>query len=152
MKKKSVKINALMNTILSMSAFIFPLITFPYIADTLGVRMNGKINSISTIVTYFSMFAQLGIPTYGVRICAQNRNNKEELTRITQEILFINLVTAVLAYVILAGTTIFVPELRNDKLLIVIMSSIIVLNAIGVEWLYKALEEYQKIICGMVQF
>ena len=36
MKKKSVKINALMNTILSMSAFIFPLITFPYIADTLG--------------------------------------------------------------------------------------------------------------------
>jgi len=145
MKKKSVKINALMNTILSMSAFIFPLITFPYIADTLGVRMNGKINSISTIVTYFSMFAQLGIPTYGVRICAQNRKNKEELTRITQEILFINLVTAVLAYVILAGTTIFVPELRNDKLLIVIMSSIIVLNAIGVEWLYKALEEYTYI-------
>ncbi|WP_242838535.1 flippase [Lachnobacterium bovis] len=145
MKKKSVKVNALMNTILSMSAFIFPLITFPYIADTLGVKMNGKINSISTIVTYFSMFAQLGIPTYGVRICAQNRKNKEELSRITQEILFINLITAVFAYVVLGGITIFIPELYSDKWLILVMSSIILLNAIGVEWLYKALEEYTYI-------
>ena len=45
------------------------------------------------------MFAQLGIPTYGIKVCAQVRDDHEKLTRTTQELLIINLVMTVVSYI-----------------------------------------------------
>ena len=42
-KSHGVKTNFIMNAILQMSAFIFPLITFPYVSRILGAAGNGKI-------------------------------------------------------------------------------------------------------------
>lgn len=65
MKKKSIKLNFVMNIILTMSSFIFPLITFPYVSRVLLPVGTGKVSMATSVITYFSMFAQLGIPTYG---------------------------------------------------------------------------------------
>ena len=80
-KQQSVKINMIMNAILTMSSFLFPLITFPYISRVILPVGSGKITFATSVVTYFSMFAQLGIPTYGVKACARVRDNKEELSK-----------------------------------------------------------------------
>ena len=40
------------------------------------------------------MAAALGIPTYGIRVCAQCRDNGEELCKTVQELMIISLVTA----------------------------------------------------------
>lgn len=90
-KHKSVKVNMIMNAILTMSSFIFPLITFPYVSRILLAEGTGKVNFATSIIAYFAMFAQLGIPTYGVKACARVRDNKEELSRTAHEILSINL-------------------------------------------------------------
>lgn len=60
-----------MNMLLTTSAFIFPLVTFPYITRVLLPEGNGKIAFANSVINYFSMFAMLGIPTYGIRACAQ---------------------------------------------------------------------------------
>ena len=85
-KKASLKINFIMNSILTMSQFIFPLITFPYISRILLPVGTGKVSFATSIVSYFALFAQLGIPTYGIRACAKVRDDKKELTRTVQEI------------------------------------------------------------------
>lgn len=79
-----------MNAILTMSSFIFPIITFPYVSRILQPIGTGKVSFAVSVVNYFSMFAQLGIPTYGIRICAQVRDNRRELTRTAHELLMIN--------------------------------------------------------------
>ena len=61
-KVKSVKFNMIMNAILTMSNIIFPLITFPYATRILLPAGMGKISFVTSVVAYFSMFAQLGIP------------------------------------------------------------------------------------------
>ena len=76
-KEKSLKKNFIMNIILTCSAYIFPLITFPYISRILGAVGNGKINFANSIVSYFIMIAMLGIPVYGIRACAKVKNDKE---------------------------------------------------------------------------
>lgn len=53
-----------MNAILTMSQFIFPLITFPYVSRILLPEGTGKVSFATSVITYFAMFAQLGIPTY----------------------------------------------------------------------------------------
>lgn len=96
----------------------------------------------TSVVSYFALFAQLGIPTYGIRACAKVRDDRMELTRVVHELFVINLVMSIFAYVLLALAIFCVPRLRMEKTLILIISVTVIFNAIGMEWLYKALEQY----------
>lgn len=53
MKEKSLKLNFLMNMILTMSSFIFPLITFPYISRILLPIGTGRVSFATSIISYF---------------------------------------------------------------------------------------------------
>ena len=142
----------IMNGILTMSSIIFPLITFPYVSRILLPTGNGKINMALSVVAYFAMFAQLGIPTYGVRACAKVRDDKEELSRVVHELLMIGLMVTVAVYVAFAGAVICVPKFRAEKELYMIVGATILLNTIGAEWLYRALEKYTYITIRSVIF
>lgn len=151
-KLKSIKLNFIMNSILTMSSFIFPLITFPYISRILLPAGTGKLSFVTSIVSYFAMFANLGIPTYGIRACAKVRDKKEELTRTVHELLFINIITSIASYLFLFATVMLVPTLREEKVLFAVVSSTIILGTLGMEWLYKALEQYTYITVRSIVF
>ena len=141
-----------MNALLTMSSFIFPLITFPYVSRILLPEGTGKVSLATSVISYFLMFAQLGIPTYGVRACAKVRDNRLELTRTAQELLIINLGMSTVSYAVLLLGTIFVPRLQEERTLYLIISLTIPFNAIGIEWLYKALEQYTYITVRSIIF
>ncbi len=151
-KIRSVKYNFIMNAILNASSFIFPFITFPYISRVLLPYGVGKVNFATSVVSYFSMFAMLGIPTYGVRICAQVRDDKRELSRTIHEILFLNILVMLLVYVVYFGAIWTVPRLRADQELFYIMNFMILFNVIGMDWLYKGLELYSYITVRSIAF
>lgn len=143
--KQSIKKNFIMNALLTMSSFIFPLITFPYVSRILMPEGTGKVSFVTSVITYFSMFAQLGIPTYGIRACAKVRDDKKELSKVVHELLFINLIMSILTYVVFGICLFTIQRFRTEKTLFVIISTTIIFNAIGVEWLYKGLEQYTYI-------
>lgn len=145
MAAKSLRKNFLMNTFLSMSSFLFPLITFPYISRILMASGLGKINFATSIVNYLLTFAMLGMPLYGVKVCASYLKDRRKLIQTVSELLLINIFVGVVALIILALLTIFIGKFRENWELIAIFSCIIPLNIIGMEWLYKALEEYSYI-------
>lgn len=151
-KEKSLKKNFCMNAILTMSQFIFPLITFPYVSRILLAEGTGKVSLATSIISYFAMFAQLGIPTYGIRACAQVRNDKKKLSKTAQEIFIINIIMSILAYIVFFIALCNVPRLKDEKTLLIIVSATIFFNAIGMEWLYKALEQYTYITIRSVIF
>lgn len=151
-KVRSVKYNFFMNIILKLSSFIFPLITFPYVSRVLLAEANGKLSFASAVVSYFSLFASLGIPTYGVRKCAEVRDKREILSKTVKELLIINSLCAIVTYGALFITVLCVPKMRNDMLLYWISSLSIVFNVIGVEWFYQAIEQYQYITVRNIFF
>lgn len=151
-KEKSLKKNFCMNAILTMSQFIFPLITFPYVSRILLAEGTGKVSFATSIISYFAMFAQLGIPTYGIRACAQVRNDKKKLSKTAQEIFIINIIMSILAYIVFFIALCNVPRPKDEKTLLIIVSATIFFNAIGMEWLYKALEQYTYITIRSVIF
>ena len=152
MKQKSLKLNVIMNSILTMSSFIFPLITFPYVSRVLSSVGTGKVAFATSFISYFSMIAQLGIPTYGIRVCAQVRDDKIKLSKTVHELLFVNMITTILSYIGLVFALIFIPRLQADKPLYIVISITILLNSIGMEWLYKALEQYTYITIRSILF
>lgn len=145
MKTSSLKLNFIMNVILTISLIMFPLITFPYVARILLPIGIGKVSLATSIINYFSLFAQLGIPTYGIRACAKVRDNKEKLSKTVHELLFINIITCIIVYIFLIITLIFSSKLMKERTLYIIMSLAIILTTIGMEWLYKGLEQYKYI-------
>lgn len=50
------------------------------------------------------------------------------------------------------GSLYFVPQFRQEKTLYLIMGSLILFNTIGVEWLYKGLEQYSYITVRSIVF
>lgn len=148
----SIKRNFVMNIILNMSSFVFPLISFPYVSHVLLPAGTGKVSFAVSLISYFNMFAQLGIPTYGISVCAKVRDNREELTRTAHELLMLNLLMSVFAYIALILGLIFVPRLREERTLYIIVSFSIILSAIGMEWLYKAMEQYSYITIRSIAF
>ena len=151
-KQISIKKNFVMNTLLTMSGIIFPLITFPYVSRILLPAGTGKVNFATSLINYFAMFAQLGIPTYGIRATAQVRDNRLELTRVVHELTVINLVMTAFSYLALAVALVTVPRLQSDRILYLVVSSTMIFNAIGMEWMYKGLEQYTYITVRSVIF
>ena len=148
-KIRSVKYNFMMNMILKISQYIFPLISLPYITRALGAIGLGKATSV---ITYFSMFAQLGIPSYGIRECAKIRDDKVALTKLVQELIIINTISVVISYSGLFILMIFVKKLQEEPVLLLIQSITILLNMIGIDWLYQAIEQYQYITIRNISF
>ena len=151
-KMHSVTYNFIMNAILTVSSILFPLITFPYISRVLLVEGSGKVAFAISAVTYFTMFATLGLPTYGIRACAQVRDDRGKLSRTVQEILLLNLLISILVYVVYFIVVWNVPRMHEDSTLYWIMSTTIIFNVIGVEWLYKGLEQYSYITIRSIIF
>lgn len=143
--QKSIKINMLLNSFLRVSSMIFPLVTFPYVSRILGAEGMGKITFSNSIVTYFLMLVELGIPTYGIRVCSKVKQDKKKLSKVVYELLLIESILALFTSIILGISVCIIPKLYENKATIAIFSLTFFLNAIGVEWLYRALEEYSYI-------
>ena len=148
----SVKKNFIMNAILTVSTFIFPLITFPYVSRVLLPTGTGRVSFARSIIVYFVMIASLGIPTYGIRACAKVRDDKEKLSKTAQELLIINIIMSLIAYALLALAIIFIPKLHEEKALLCILSATIIYTTLGMEWLFKALEQYTYITFRSIFF
>ena len=151
-KRKSIKVNFIMNAFLTCSNFIFPLITFPYVSRVLLADGNGKINFATAIINYFVLFASLGMPLYGVRTCAIVRDDRKKLSRTVKELFTISMVATALSLVVLLVMIGIVPKFQEYRGLLLVLSSNIWLQALGMDWLYQALEEYSYITVRSVAF
>lgn len=152
MKTHSVKYNFIMNSILTLAGIVFPLITFPYISRVLLVEGSAKVTFAVSAIEYFTMFATLGIPTYGVRACAVVRDDREKLSKTVQELLIISGVMTVVVYAAFFLSLRLVPQFAEEREILMICSAAIGLCTIGVQWFYSALEQYSYITACAIAF
>lgn len=141
-----------MNALLTISQVIFPMITFPYYSRVLGAEGTGSISFALAVVSYFTMIASLGIPTYGIRACAKVRDDREKLSQTVQELLIINGITTFIMYIAYFLALFIVPRFYEQKEILLVVSISILLNTMGVQWLYSALEKYSYITACTVFF
>lgn len=131
-----------MNMILTSSAFIFPLITVPYVSRVLEPSGTGIVAWAQTFVSYFSLIALLGMNVYGVRECARVRDDRAKLSQLVQELSTILLISTSVVYVVFLVSIFLIPRTREDISLMLIFSVSIWLASCGMEWFYQAIEQY----------
>lgn len=141
----SIKKNTILNIMKSLMTVVFPLITFPYISRVLGAENVGKINFGNSIVSYISLIATLGVTTYAVRECSKVRTEKDKLNKIASQIYSINIVSTIIAYVVLFLVLTFCKSLENYRQLIIIQSSVVLFTTLGTDWINTAMEDFKYI-------
>lgn len=152
MAEKSIKKNAFLNMTKTVMGLFFPLITFPYASRILLPEGIGKVNFANSIVGYFTLVASLGVHGYAVREAAKIRNDKDALSKFSKEIFTINMIATFLAYFFFIITLLLSPKLQNYKNLLLLASSTIVFNLLGLDWLYAAEEDYAYITIRSILF
>ncbi|MGX7079560.1 flippase [Gemella parahaemolysans] len=145
MRVNSIKYNALMNIVLTLSNIVFPLITFPYISRVLSPEGVGITNFFFAIGNYSVLIATLGMGTYGIRQISKSRNDKEELSKTMQELIIINLVMSLFVLSILIILTFFIEKFNNELGLVIITCLTVLSSVFSLGWLYSGLEQYDYI-------
>lgn len=152
MKKKSLGVNAFLNGLRSVLNLIFPLITFPYVSRILSVNGMGIYNFSNTYVNYFVLIAGLGVATYAVREGAKYRDDEGKISTFSSQIFTINIISTIVAYVLLVISLIIFGNLYNYVSCILIFSLQILFTTLGTEWIYTIYEDYAYITIRSIIF
>ena len=152
MQTPSLKQNIALNLFRTLLSLLFPVITFPYASRVLLPEGIGRVAFARSFVDYFIIIATLGISTYGIRETAKVRDNREQLSKISREIITINMVSTVVSYLLLFTAMFCIPKLTNYRLLLIVISAKILFTALGLDWLYGGMEDYKYITTRAVVF
>ena len=142
MKKRSLRVNAMLYALRTVMSFLFPLLTFPYASRVLGVVNMGRVSTSANFVSYFILIAQMGVFTYASREGARIRDDAGKMNQFASQVFSINMLSTVGAYILLVLAVMLIPHYRQYSLLILIHSFNIFSTTIGVEWLCNIYEDY----------
>lgn len=78
-------------TLLKAITIVLPLVTFPYLIKVLGAEKYGLVMWAWAIAQIMIVVVKFGYDTLGVRLIAENINNKQEINRIVSQISFVKL-------------------------------------------------------------
>lgn len=148
----NIKKNTLYNMIKSVSAIIFPMISFPYVSRILLTDNLGKVNYGNSIIGYFSLLAGLGIYTYAVRECSKVKYDKIKLEQLASELYSINICSTIISYALLFILLIFTRKLDDYRYLIVVQSMTIFFYTLGTDWINNVMEDFKYITIRTVVF
>ncbi len=144
-ERKSIFGNFIYNALYNVMNVLFPLITIPYLSRVLMSDGLGKINYARNIVSWFLIFASLGIPRYGVREIARVRSKKELLDKTFSELFIINLISTLGCVVIFLALVFNVAYFKSRLILFLVTGIQLLLNIFNVDWFYQGMEEYSYI-------
>ena len=144
MEKSLVK-NSIYNIIYKLVTAIYPLVAVTYVSHILMSDNMGIVSYAQNIVSYFVVFAALGIPTYGIRETAIRSKDKQDRSQLFWELFTINFISttiSIIAYIILVFE---VSRFKSNLLLYFVAGLQIFFNYFNVDWFYQGMEEYEYI-------
>lgn len=140
MKSKLIK-NFLYQAIYQMTIIILPIITIPIVSHALGAEGIGIYNYINSIVTYFILFAGLGLSNYGIREISIVRENKQELSSTFWHLELFNLFIVIFIMICYVLFLFFV----QNKLLFTISGISLLASLFDISWFYYGIEDFKLI-------
>lgn len=141
----SIKFNFVMNLILKCSGALLSVISYSFAFQVLGAESAGKVAFANSSASLFIMVAALGIPTYGIRECAQVRDDRGRLGSTVRELLSLQILMTVFSAFVLFVTVQYVPRFQRETCLFMIQGCVLLANGFNLEWMYEGLEQYAYI-------
>ncbi len=130
---------------------LLPILLLPIITKALGAEKLGLVEYATTIVSYFVLFATLGVHNYGSREVASNRNNKALLSKTISELLILLIFVSFCSLLVYNLTIFLSPKFRSEWVLYLIIGlQILFTIPLSGEWIYEGFENQKFITVRVV--
>lgn len=139
------KKNFLFNLLLSFSNILFPIISFPYVARVLGPEGIGKVQFVFSYAQYFSLFAALGIPVYGIKEIAKHRDHPEKIRAAFLSISTIFFITSLFATLLYLTSVLSLPFFKEHQQMYLLAGVMVFLSFTYTDWYYAGREDFKII-------
>ena len=131
--------NYLYNLSYQILTIILPIITVPYVTRIFTSEDLGNYGFYNSIVSYFSLFAMLGIGIYGTKqIAAAN-----DVSSTFWNIYAIQLISSILAISVYIIAILSIPQMRG--IIPLILGIVLFTKMLDISWLFAGKEEFKKI-------
>ena len=131
--------NYLYNLSYQILTIILPIITVPYVTRIFTSEDLGSYGFYYSIVSYFSLFAMLGIGIYGTKQIAAARNVSSTFWNIYA----IQLTASILALFVYVITLVSIPKMSG--MVPIILGIVLLTKMIDISWLFTGKEDFKKI-------
>ena len=131
--------NYLYNLSYQILTIILPIITVPYVTRIFTSEDLGNYGFYNSIVSYFSLFAMLGIGIYGTKQIAAARNVSSTFWNIYA----IQLTASILALFVYVITLVSIPKMSG--MVPIILGIVLLTKMIDISWLFTGKEDFKKI-------
>ncbi len=129
----------------TVSGFLFPMITFPYVSRVIMADGIGQVQFYTSIINYVVLLTSLGIPLYATREIARVRDNILDLSRTTTEIILLNLILNIVGYAVIFFMCFTIEKVMQDIPLFLLLSTSVILTTIGCPWFFSGIEDFKYI-------
>ena len=134
--------NYIYNLSYQILAIIVPLITTPYVSRILHADGIGIYSYTGTITTFFSLFAALGVNSYGQREIAYFQNEKKKRSIVFWELFLCRVVTTLVVCIIYFLFAVFSGKYRNYYFIqIFTLLSVMV----DISWFFQGIENFKVV-------
>lgn len=139
----SIKKNFALSTAYQILAVLTPFITAPYVSRVLGANGIGIYSYTNSIQMYFSLFAALGIASYGNREIARKRDSAEERSKAFWEIQILKFFTS---FICLLGWGVFIYFNEQYRIVYLVLTMSLFSIMFDISWFYTGLEQFVHIV------
>ena len=131
--------NYLYNLSYQILTIILPIITVPYVTRIFTSEDLGNYGFYNSIVSYFSLFAMLGIGIYGTKQIAAAR----DVSSTFWNIYAIQLIASILALFVYVMTLLSISKMSG--IVPIILGIVLLTKMIDISWLFTGKEDFKKI-------
>ena len=149
-QKESLKKNYLYQSAYQVLTVILPMLTSPYVSRVLGAEGIGIYSYTFSIVTYFVLFAKLGLHNYGNRCIATVRDDPQKLNQTFSDLYALHVLICLTAMALYAGYVhFFGGEYRTVFL---IQGLYLIGQLMDINWFYFGLEKFRLTVTRNMAF
>ena len=128
--------------------YIFSAVVLMYISRIFGAQNYGQVAFVSSIISYFALLSQLGIPMYAQRLCAAFSDDrgvdpgKNRERPVVTELFLIGLIFALLSYSLLIFTVFSIPILCAYSSLFLVFGLGILVSPLQGGWFFRGIGDW----------
>lgn len=142
MDKKVIE-NYIYNLIYQILTIVTPLLTSPYISRVLHSDGVGIYSYTSSIAMTFSLFAALGVNSYGQREIAARQENAKNRSTVFWELFFLRVITTLVVGAVYLGMCALYEEYS-----VYLLQNFFIIAAVmfDISWYYQGMEDFKVVV------
>ncbi|TAF77688.1 MAG: flippase [Bacteroidetes bacterium] len=127
------------------SNFILPLVSIPYLINTIGTEKFGLVSYSQALMYYFIIICDYGFNVSAVREIAINKNNQTKLNQIVSNVIFTKLFLLFISFIFMVALFCFVPKFNEHFKLYLLSFGMVVGQCLFPVWFFQGIEKMKFI-------